>query len=210
MMKNENDEEYESLKISTSLPKEHFEQKKPKRHYRKYGNLYTFLYVKGEPVFAVGPDYIYFALMFIINICLEVFLMKNFYRKVYTSTFVLGIFWNGFQLLAYFLTATLNPGLPRADYAERVKDPTQKSNYKKCKDCGLWINCHKSTYHCLDCGVCIEGFDHHCPWMTKCIGRRTKVLFYVFITLTFSLFIYYIFAIGIMGSYMRKEMGNKI
>jgi hypothetical protein len=24
--------------------------------------------------------------------------------------------------------------------------------------------------HCLDCGVCVAGYDHHCVWMGTCIG----------------------------------------
>jgi hypothetical protein len=24
--------------------------------------------------------------------------------------------------------------------------------------------------HCLDCGVCVVGYDHHCVWMGTCIG----------------------------------------
>jgi DHHC palmitoyltransferase len=25
--------------------------------------------------------------------------------------------------------------------------------------------------HCLDCGVCVAGYDHHCVWMGTCIGK---------------------------------------
>ncbi|RYY70057.1 hypothetical protein EON63_22990 [archaeon] len=29
-----------------------------------------------------------------------------------------------------------------------------------------------SARHCYDCGVCIDGLDHHCPWTGKCIGNK--------------------------------------
>ena len=35
--------------------------------------------------------------------------------------------------------------------------------------------------HCPDCGVCIEGYDHHCPWVGKCIGKKNLKVFYVFL-----------------------------
>lgn len=35
--------------------------------------------------------------------------------------------------------------------------------------------------HCDFCGVCVEGFDHHCPWMGKCIGKDNICEFYTFI-----------------------------
>ncbi|KAI9910704.1 hypothetical protein PsorP6_010442 [Peronosclerospora sorghi] len=37
--------------------------------------------------------------------------------------------------------------------------------------------------HCSDCGVCVVELDHHCPWTGKCVGKRTIVWFYVFLTI---------------------------
>ena len=42
----------------------------------------------------------------------------------------------------------------------------------------------RRTFHCRDCDMCIEGFDHHCPWTSKCIGKGNIVPFYVFIVST--------------------------
>ena len=40
------------------------------------------------------------------------------------------------------------------------------------------INCqivqHLNTVHCLICNKCIEGFDHHCFWINRCIGNKNK------------------------------------
>ena len=74
-------------------------------------------------------------------------------------------------LTFYLLSSCKNPG-----YIEKPKnidflnllqliDPVQL-----CPDCEV-IRTPRSR-HCAICGLCVERFDHHCPWINNCVGLK--------------------------------------
>jgi hypothetical protein len=48
-----------------------------------------------------------------------------------------------------------------------------------CADCCV-LKTPRSR-HCNLCSRCVDRFDHHCPWVNNCIGRRNYKYFYSFI-----------------------------
>ena len=48
-----------------------------------------------------------------------------------------------------------------------------------CPDCSV-IRTPRCR-HCNLCGVCVDRFDHHCPWVNNCIGKGNYAQFYIFV-----------------------------
>jgi hypothetical protein len=42
----------------------------------------------------------------------------------------------------------------------------------------------------MDCRVCIEEYDHHCPWTGKCVGKGNVRYFYAWLVFLVLAFVY--------------------
>lgn len=100
-------------------------------------------------------------------------------------------------IVSYLYSALRNPGIPELSNFNLQSDP--KVEIKKCRECRNYVRMDRQTYHCFECNVCIEGYDHHCPWMTKCIGKNTKYSFYTFVLSIMIAMTYLIFMVAVYG-----------
>jgi len=48
-----------------------------------------------------------------------------------------------------------------------------------CSTCAVHVR--KGALHCNVCDKCVDGYDHHCPWLNTCIGARNYRAFLVMV-----------------------------
>ena len=77
----------------------------------------------------------------------------------------------------------MDPGIITKEYYLENYDFTKMKikNYRVCRKCNIVMDLDKGVEHCVDCNICIIGNDHHCPWTSKCVGKKNILMFRIFI-----------------------------
>lgn len=176
----------------------------------------------GRVVMSSSLSLFYLTVFLILSTCTLFFVFDcpYIYKNVSPIIPIVAVILFLFTISFFFHTAFSDPGiLPRArpdeaayieqfinDYKNdtlqqqrsrpppRVKDiyiNNQPVRIKYCFTCLMFRPPRAS--HCSVCDNCVDCFDHHCPWVGNCVGKRNYRYFYMFI-ISFSLLCLFVLA----------------
>ena len=172
-----------------------------------YGTYKIFLYnSKGDPLFLIGPDYSYFISMLIMNLIYTSFFTYLYITITNFYIALIGVILNIIQLLSFVLACIKNPGLPKKELQNEILLSKDPDKYVRCRSCSFIIDKSKNFYHCDICKCCCEGYDHHCPWTSKCVGKGNIFYFNAMLVMVSIIFIYVIFAFV----FTKPKKGKKL
>jgi palmitoyltransferase ZDHHC9/14/18 len=125
----------------------------------------------------IGPNFVFAVLVFLS----VVFAGLAVTHIVYQSSLVLGIFvlmMIKTELVLIISVALIDPGIIPPASGDVNGKKTQltsivngtKVDQKWCHTCNVYMP--PRGKHCGDCGCCIDKHDHHCKFLSNCVGIR--------------------------------------
>lgn len=194
------------IKKSSSSPPLPFSMNRARK-----GNMIMALYNEDDsPFIVIGPEwiipllYLSIILSIIFFYCYYLWSSLSFQMKLIGVVIMLG------EVFLFTFCAITNPGIPSKNlwvenYYKNKGNNNMNYSYGICKECKLIKRNTDAIEHCEKCGVCIVGRKKHSFLLSKCIGDKNKIIYYIVLGINISFIIYIIFGWINVGFFMGDD-----
>ena len=141
-------------------------------------SLFLFMNSNDDPLLIIGPDWPLVVCLFSLVLFFYIIIIIKFWARFDLSGKLVNqiSFW--IFMISFLHSSLINQGYPKNTPGRRKGLPREK--YYFCDECQFYVEKKVDFCHCDKCGLCVEGHDHHCAWIGKCVGKNNSISFYIF------------------------------
>jgi palmitoyltransferase ZDHHC9/14/18 len=179
--------------------------------YEEWKGSNTFL-CKGRMIMGSDANFFFFtnALIIAPSLICFVFVLPSIPNAIAWEIICISLF--VYCMYQLWQAATVEPGIiPRNPRNVKAAAPQGAElgmyGWKYCETCNIFRP--PRSKHCSSCNNCVEVFDHHCPWVGTCIGKRNYKFFFRFVVVvTVYCIVCFVFSVTAFVLQATKESGG--
>mmetsp|Transcript_30061 Transcript_30061/g.48946 ORF Transcript_30061/g.48946 Transcript_30061/m.48946 type:complete len:287 (-) Transcript_30061:458-1318(-) len=184
--------------LENNAPKIKKREAQKRRCFKKLGEMTLLIGTEEKPVCILGPDWNLLVVTYILILSITLglyYLILRPEKKLFES--LVGLLLLLMVVFSLAKVAFSNPGIVKWHPSPRGE------RWTFCDRCRSFRP--PRAIHCNACRVCIEGYDHHCPWTSKCVGKQNLRAFQIFLVSILLLVVFNI-TIAIEGFVAHSEL----
>ena len=182
---------------------------------KKLGNLYTYLFIRNQPLITIGTQKWYLVILFQFFLHFSfIFIHFKIIHAVFPYMRYMLTFFYAMICINHLHIVLFNAGIPSPDSFSKNALKTIKKDdrdlFEVCEICNIVVDSIDDVRHCTECNICVKKMDHHCYWTGKCIAKNNYLTFQLFTFMTLLYYVWYAIVLVVWCIIKMNERPKKI
>lgn len=151
---------------------------------------------KGEYKIVIGSFWIPYVVISILYLFVNIYFYYTFCQFLSSIVFKIGLGLYIASVISGIRVFLSNPGVPnlKTNHLLTQQDDNDRSFCERCK---VWTDNRTMIIHCKTCDCCIDDYDQHSAFFSKCIGKGNYISYNIFIVTNLLSFAFIILIKGL-------------